>query len=520
MPIPSHLKVRDARDRIIDLLGLGQTYPLRDVDVQEQQLTVDFNQKSAIDIDPGQSDVTYELYEGEVPASPPSSVAGNGEKTTLLGPIITGDKIFRIRATKTARPERSTFLLQSAVLKVGLNTKLRAFMLGAAALNPALLNPADTDPRIVDYGSVVTVRVIGAQAAAQYQLVYNDENGTQVTTSPVMGSGADIDLVTAPVREDTKVQVRVTRTFDPAEGRANLSALLDVVLTLAVRPNPEIALSVEGTARDGSPLVDPLGPVTLTAIGSQQSVIYRAYLRFLLDRDFVIDGASEEPQIAAAVPALAGVPAHTVFVLAPPRPDPFQLQSGFAQRGEIKAGTVAALKLDLGPIHDDSVVIVEARKDHKDPATGQSIGQSSLQLTQPVVVLPRPDPATALSLVVTAATPGPGGTMLVTGGQLGVLYHFRLTAGAAEIGLPAYFHRVDEEDGQQNRGVGQLRVETDFIVARTEPSPGGDLARQRPLMPVVELAQIPAGTSLSVTAVWTRTGVSWLAPRTVPITKT
>lgn len=520
MSTASHLKVRDARDRLIDLLGLGQTYPLRDVDVQEQQLTVDFNQQSAIDIEPGQLGVTYELYDPELTAAPISTAAGSGEKTTLFGPVITKDKTFRILAKKTARPERSAYLLQSAVLKVGLNTKLRAFMPAAVALNPAHTSPADTDPRIVDYGSVVTVRVIGAQAAARYQLEYKDATGNLVTTSPVIGTGADIDLVTPPMLEDTQVRVRVTRIFDPAEGRANLGALLDVVLTLAVRANPAIALSVEGTSRDGSPLVDPAGAATLTAVGSQRSVVYSAYVRPLLDGDFVAGGAGTAQLLAVAVPASVDVPAHTVFVRAPPRPSPFQVQSGYTQRGESSAGNGAELKLNLGPIHDDSMVLVQARKDHKDPASGQSIGQSALQLTQAVVVLPRPDQATALALMVAAASPGPGGTMVVTGGQLGVLYHFRLTAGAAELGLPAYFHRVDEQDEQQNRGIEQLQVEADFFIARTVPSPSGDLSRQRPLTPVIELAQIPAGSTLSVTAVWTRTGVAWLAARTVPITKT
>lgn len=520
MPIPSHIKVRDARDRIIDLLGFGQTYPLRDVDVQEQQLTVDFNQKSAIDVEPGQSGVTYELYDGELPVSPPSSAAGNGEKTTLFGPIISKDRVFKIRATKTGRPERSAFLLQSAILKVGLDTTLRAFMPGLVALNPALLNPADTDPRIVNYGSVVTVRVVGAQAAAQYQLVYKDANGTQVTTSPVMGTGADIDLVTRPLLEDTQVRVRATRTFDPAEGRTNLVALLDVVLTLAVRANPALALSIEGISQDGSPLVDPTGTATLTVFGSQPSVTYSAYRRLLLDRDFVIGGTGEPNQLTITVPKSDDVLEHQVLVRAPPQPNPFQVQSGYTQQGEIHAGNGAALKLNLGSIQSDSIVIVQARKDHIDETTGQSIGQSSLQLNQPVVVLPRPDPAADLVLTVAAASPGPGGTMLVAGGQLGVLYHFRLTAGAAEIGRPAYFHRIDEQDSQQNRGIEQLRVETDFFITRTVPSPSGELAQQRPLTPVVELAQIPAGASLSVTAVWTRTGVAWRSPRTVPITKT
>ena len=55
-----YLEVRDARDRMIDLLGLGETYPLRDVAVSEE-LKVPFNKSATVRIAPTQQGVGYQL---------------------------------------------------------------------------------------------------------------------------------------------------------------------------------------------------------------------------------------------------------------------------------------------------------------------------------------------------------------------------------------------------------------------------------------------------------------------------
>ena len=54
MTIARHIYARAARDRLIDLLGLGETYPLRDLKVDEVQLTVSFDEPSAFKVEPAQ----------------------------------------------------------------------------------------------------------------------------------------------------------------------------------------------------------------------------------------------------------------------------------------------------------------------------------------------------------------------------------------------------------------------------------------------------------------------------------
>src|SRR4026207_903313 len=104
MPIAKHIYARAARDRIIDLLGIGETYPVRDVTVDEEQLTVDFEGPSSsqtgpaprrppcgsggpssFQSEPAQVDVDYALYEHGEPVTPPGEVTRVGQVVALEG---------------------------------------------------------------------------------------------------------------------------------------------------------------------------------------------------------------------------------------------------------------------------------------------------------------------------------------------------------------------------------------------------------------------------------------------------
>jgi hypothetical protein len=529
MPIEKHVYARATRDRIIDLLGLGETYPLRDVTVEEDQLTVDFNAPSKFEIEPAQEDVEYALYEHDQPVKPAGSVTRGGEIVTLGGPVITDDRVFQIHAAKIRPPERATFLLGTAKIRVGLNTGLRAWISGGSLLNP--LSSGDLDFRVTDYGTTVDVRVQGAQALVRYQLIYPGPGGATISTTltdEVPVNGKDLTLTTGTVTEDTQIDVHMTRTFEPSEARKNLEGYLErqphalspppwntLKLPLAVRANPALLVSIQGASMDGSPLVDPLGSVTITLASSQTSVEHSVFARPLLDADFELappppDAPALLPPIT--VPASPNVLTHDVHVHAPPRPDPWTVQDGYVLHGQPTAGNGGDLTLSIGPFESDTVFVIKARKTHPG-------GQSALQLEHALVALPRPKPAPALSLVLSQS-----GQLSVAGGQHGVFYHFRRIGQTDEIGLPAYFHRLDEADPQQNRGVGQLRIETDFAVARDPDDPNAlqtDPAYQPVPDPVVNLTDVPppGEDSVSVMAVHARTGVGWVASQTFPITR-
>jgi hypothetical protein len=526
-PIAKHVYARATRDRIIDLLGLGETYPLRDVTVGEEQLTVDFDAPSAFDIEPAQEDVDYALWDQGLPVKPAGSVTRVGLVVTLQGPVITEDKIFQVHAAKIGPPQLATLLLDTAKIKVGLNTGLRAWI-SRSLLNP--LNSGDLDPRVTDYRTTVDVRVAGAQALVRYQLTYPGPDGATVSTpltDEVPVNGTDLTLTTGTVTEDTQIDVHMTRTFqNPAQH--DLEGYLErdphasspppwnyLKLPLAVRANPALVVSIQGAAMDGSPLVDPVGSVTITLASSQTSVEYSVYARPLLDADFEL--APAPPGAPALLPPIT-VPAstdavqHDVLVHEPPRPDPWTAQDRYVLYGQPTAGNAGNLALSIGHFEVDTVFVIKARKTHQG-------GESALQLQHALVALPRPKLVPALSLALS-----PSGQLSVSGGQRGVFYHFRRIGQTTEIGLPAYFHRLDEANPQQNRGVGQLRIETDFAVARDPDDPHAlqtDPASRPVPDPIVELTNVPpqGETSVSVTAIHARTGVAWLTSQTIPITR-
>ena len=157
MSATTQILLRAARDRVVDLLGLGETYPLQDVPVSADRLTVAVNMTAKISINPGQSDVSYTLRDrndNTVSIDTP----GTGAETILVTPAIKEDQTFRIFASKidafASGIKRQDYLTNVAEVKVGLDTTLNAFI-DAPLLNPQTDSGASSDPRIVDYGSNV-----------------------------------------------------------------------------------------------------------------------------------------------------------------------------------------------------------------------------------------------------------------------------------------------------------------------------------------------------------------------------
>jgi hypothetical protein len=506
-----NMKARAARDRLIDLLRIGETYPLRDVTLPKTQLTVLYNTPLEVTIDPSQGGVTYTLCEGYVPLASGTVQEDVGASSVLKGPAITKDRTFQILASKQAGPDakvREAFLHQEVTVKVGLDTAIRAWIHDAPPLTPDIYAPKDTDARIIDYGGAVEVRIADTQVGADYSLFFAVPGGAEVSTPPKpgVGSGAELSLFTPPIFEDTSIRILASRNFDNSGGLEDLSEPLDAVLPLAVRANPDVTVSVVG-----SPVVDPEVPVKLTIDNSQTSVSYTVFVRRLLDVDFA--GSDTSGAEAIAVPASLDVPEHTVLVRSPARISPWKVQNGFAPVGPAMQGKGSAgpLEIPLGLFHDDSVFVVRAHKDHSAPKPGTS----AVQLKEAAVALTRPDPAPDLAL--SPHEDNASGELLVTGGQPGVFYHFR--AGATELGLPAYFHERDEGNAQLNKGVGQLKVEVNLVVVRDAPSgdASDDPAQLYPPPPVVELAPLPPDGIVSVSAVKARTGVAWATSREMKV---
>ena len=113
--------------------------------------------------------------------------------------------------------------------------------------------------------------------------------------------------------------------------------------------------------------------------------------------------------------------------------------------------------------------VVQAQKQH-----AAVLGlRSELQLVQAAVVLVRPSPVPGLALTLTPSEDGTSGTLLVEGGEPGVFYRFLRDDETSELGLPAYVQKLDDSTIASglnlNKGVGQVRIATDLVVARLRP---------------------------------------------------
>ncbi len=517
MTTVSHLRLRAARDRLIDLLGIGQTYPLPDLTVRQGQLTVAFNTTAKIPIEDSQPDVLYQLhYKQElvkrISTGDPIQAQGNGDRMLLETNPIQEDITFEIYAQKL-RSGRSVYLHQTATVKVGLDTALKAWILNVPHLDPAGGNPTDAAPRLIDYRTKVAVEIERSQEGVDYDLVHFEqgENGQvlQVLSPEVEGKRDDIITLTTtqPILEDTDLRIRASKKFAPSENRPTQTALLDVILPLRVRANPELVVSV-----DPGPILDFNQGAKIKIAQTQKSVTYQLYLCPIPDRDFIRRSVPEAEVIKVSV---EGEP--EVQVPKPPWVHSWTLPAGYVAPGEAQPGSGGELQLQLSPLTRDSLVIVQAQKAHRVTLEPQaSLLPSAVQLKQATAVLVRPNPAPPLRLKVWLQAGQTDGRMELFDGQPGIFYHLRLDPDGPDLGLPAYFHRRSEGDETTNKGLGQLVIEVDYVITRPLSSSitGGSPAQTPPPPPLLETGPVSTGVALHIRAVKAQTRVA--APLTQP----
>jgi hypothetical protein len=512
---PHHIAVRSARDRMIDLLGIGDTFPLTDLNVVADQLKVPFGGTARIPIEHAQSGVLYELCD---PKGQPlgNAFRGEGRDATLIidTPPVHDNITYRIRATKLPwspahAAQTPRYLDEPAPVEVGLDTGLviefaECWMPGLPApveaplLDAANAHPQPGDPRLVPFGSSLNVRVNNSQEGVQYSLIVN---GADVPEMVRTGDLAAILLRTPPMSEDAVIEVRATKTFLATEDRRAETRPLTAKLFLKVKANPSLLVS-----SDAAPAVAYQGRAVVTIAATQKSASYVAYVQSIPDRAFA-HGATGKHVVTIPVP---GKP--DVQVLSPSPADVWRDPEGFTLvSGAAMPGTGGAVTFTLNVLTDDTMVLVRAVKQHEVVAGAPQVTiPSAVFLERAAVVLVRPDPDRALALRVPITGTRTGALVQVSGGQPGVFYFFRPAPSGAEFPLAPYFHKLDDLDGRQNKGVGQLGLEIDFaIAANPDVLPDGavDLARLRPRTPLLDITPVEVGSSLAVRAVKAQTNV-------------
>ena len=480
------LTVRDARDRLIDLLGFGRTYPLADLVVQDEQLTVAFNTIAKIPIDDSQKGVLYQLRFKGQPVERTASgdkgpgvrieAEGHGGTLVLETYKIREDTEFQIFATK--QPSAlATYLIQAATVKVGLDVRLAASILNAPYLDPNLTGP--TDARLIAFGKSVTVQVENSQEGVVYQLVSLDGAKKEVvlSTEPATGDLKAVPLTTQLIYEDVDIRIRATKTFDPSEKRQAETSLLDVVLPIKVRPDQGVAV------RAADPIVAFNQPATIKIAKTQTNVTYTLYTRSIPGRDFI---PASVPTATVVKVSVEGEP--DVQVSVPPQELEWRAPEGYVKVGEAQQGTGGELTMISEGLVDDTLFIVQAKKDHLAPQAMSS----AVPVTQVAVVLVRPNPGPDVSVRKPSIAAETAGMVLVDGTQKGVFYQLRLDVNNRAINPPGFHY--------EDRAIEATRIEVDFIV-----EPPSDLSdKQRLLLLPTDPLTETTGFNILATKVLTR----------------
>lgn len=477
VPDPVHLRLRDARDRLIELLGLGRTYPLRDLPVPAR-LMVPPNLPTAIPVDHTQRGVVYTLCDRTTGApilvdGERLELEGTGGRILLPTPPITKDFTFRILATKLAGKDtpqrREAWLHGVVVVQEGVDPTVVA-RLRLPPLDPDVVAPKPDDARIADHGALVEVEILDSQEGIVYELVDDADRDDVVSLQPVLGKSGVVVLATTAT-EDIDLRVRGTRPGDDDQPGGLRRALLDLVLPLRVRADATLLV----TPQPGPTLAhaDPQAALHLAA--TQTSASYRLWRRRVRDRDFVL---ADPPGVATL--AVPGDDGHTIRIARPVQPIPW---SDLEPVGPALPGTGGPLVLPLAAPVADACLFVQAIKRHRKRPGGEDRIVTTVQLTHVQPIFVRPDPARVLHLEAAPAG-DPTTAVQLRGGQPGVYYQLR--DGDVLLGAPAYFHQRDDLDPQLNKGLDQLVLAADFAIARTDPDPQ-DPGQAPPLPPVVDL---------------------------------
>lgn len=432
-----HIKLRDARDQMVQILGIGTPYPLRDLKLVYPG-TVAYNHPARIQIMGGQTAVLYQLCDED--GNPVSDngnrfevrpEAGTPEDEIFLPtPAIRRDITFTILAVRDSREgtiRLETYLNQPVSMKAGIDTSL------PVAFVPSTGQIAGEDQVIVSYGDKVSVTVgttvSGTQEGISYRLVTGAKDAPVNISSAQKGNQSSITLTsTQEFTEDIQINVLAYRTSN-----SKISAILDAGLVVKVRPNPAVTVNVE------TPIVDYAAGSMLWLTDPQSSTEYELYKRELIRSDYLPD----QTEGGLTIQTDEG---RYVSIKAPEKVTNWEAPSGFVLVGTFKDSD-GGLSIGTGNLLEDTLFIVRGTKIEN---------RERLQLDQAAVILVRPNTALAVGVENAAVERGTPGMVTVSGTQKGVAYQLRLNKNNESVNPPGY-HLTD-------RGIETVRLEVDLVV--------------------------------------------------------
>ena len=510
------LRLRGARDLIIDLLGLGQTAPLRDTPAIAIPDVVAVGERATIRIAPAQPGVRYQLYRGAQAVGAAVATPMGGDTVELSVQAVTQDAVYTVLAVKE-HTGRAAVLGGSVQIRMGLDLKLP-------------IEPAGVS--VMDYRTPFAVRLPRTQPGVVYSLRGRTGSGaeTELAKSDVC-QGQAVELVTPPLTDDTLIRVHAQRHYDGATP-ADMADLLQASAQVFVCADRSVSVALAGIGT--GPVVDYNAPATLLLGNTQPNVQYTVWRRPLSDADFLVDVAGAGGVAVTvggmlrdgqAIPGLR--PGSLTLRLRRPADQP-RWTAPDARFQAIASGQGAggSLRLSLGKQTQDAVLLIQAQKTHAGAV-------SAVPLVQPGYVLVRPDPTRALELLLKKGADG-GATLRVHNGEPGVFYYFFAPGAAQPLCLPAYFHTLSDAEDGAVKGIGASRpadplgkldhsaglaVDRDFVVI----DGGGDWLEPgredvKLPTPLLWIRQAPTGGTLRVQAVRARTGLGCSQPFDVKVT--
>jgi hypothetical protein len=511
VPDEIHLRARDARDRVIDLLGFGRTYPLRDLPLIEHVIVAP-GTPATVTLHYSQIGIDYELQSLDGTPSmrdgKPIRAEGTGGALVLPTPPIEEDATYRILAVKredaSGGEKRETLLRGSVSVEEGVDPSLIA-QLRLPLLDPRIDAPRADNARIADHGATVEVEVLASQEGVVYTLLDHTAQDKAIS-QPVVGTSGTIVLSLGPVTEDIDLRIRGTKEVGDPQNPEVRTAVLDVILPLKVRANPA------ATARLNPEIIPHAGGTVVELGKTQKSASYQVWQRRIRDREIVF----AQPPGVATIDVADGN--RTIRVQRPEKPAVWQDLPGFVQSGDAKRGTGGKLTFPLDAVDQDQVLLVQAIKQHRNGPLGSNTDTiaSAVQLDRALALLVRPNHAQPLRVLATITGDATQGPLEARDGQAGVYYELRLAAADPAIERPVYFHQRDDVDATLNKGVDQLRIEVDFAVARDPAAAPGNRAQVAPPWPALDTELAP-GTTLYVRARKAMTGVEADLDHTVTV---
>jgi hypothetical protein len=332
----------------------------------------------------------------------------------------------------------------------------------------------DLDVRVVDFqplqaGAPAHLLAWGASAevelaTSQDNVIYTLINAAdrekpppqqRALSKPLQGTGGPLRLRSDALQEDVDLLVRGIRLLD-ASGRQQSTGYLSTVVPLRVRANPAVSLSLV------EPVIDPASDCLVwvgdDAIPSQTNVTYVPWSLPLKPEDW----QWKDDLATARLPQLPSpLPGANVLT-----------QNGWRSSAKIQAaaggdptwGTGGRLRLSIGPVGADAVLMVIAGKVHNPFPLGSRdrnpISALSWQrLNTMVVQVTLPNPERRLALVADSRG------WRLEGGEPGVFYTFQRRSDDKPLGQPVYVHQHTTETPPNDWGIGRLRIGSDLAVA-------------------------------------------------------